>query len=70
MEDENFPWGEYYFIARVLLHLTDEEFWKLNPCKLMALFKVYNQAKTNASKENEAKNNVQNAKDLQKLLNI
>lgn len=63
-----FPWAEHYFIARVLLHLSDEEFWALSPKKLMSLFEVYNSAKQGYKSNYTANQNLQNAKYIKQLL--
>jgi hypothetical protein len=37
----NFPWKQEYFIARVLLGFSEDEFWKSSPRKIHSLKLLY-----------------------------
>ena len=34
---KTFPWGQDYFVARVLLGFSEEEFWQSSPRKIYTL---------------------------------
>lgn len=57
--NEEWDWSLLYFIAKPILHLTEEEFWQSTPRKILSMLKIIEEVKgikPKAAVENDAIN--------------
>lgn len=43
--DEEWDWSLLYFIAKPVLHLSDDEFWQSTPRKILSMLKIIEEVK-------------------------
>jgi len=50
---ENWDWALMYYAGRVILNMSDDEFWKCTPRTLFTLLKIHGEVKGSATKNPE-----------------
>jgi hypothetical protein len=63
-----FPWGQDYFVARVLLGFSEDEFWQSTPRKIHLLKYWYERLYGNNNKVFSPKNSLLEAQEMMNLL--